>query len=71
MWFYGVLACILTAVSVLFADELFRWGMSFHIQNAELAEPSELEIAGRYIAWTVLPFLAMALFIAGLSVSPV
>lgn len=71
MWFYGVLACILTAVSVLFADELFHWGMSFHIQNAELAEPSELEIAGRYIAWTVLPFLAMALFIAGLSVSPV
>lgn len=69
-WFISVLCCLVTAVSVLFADELFRWHLSFQIRNADLAEPSEWEIAERYIAWTLLPLLALALFIAGLLDSP-
>ena len=65
-WFCGVLLCIATAVSILFADELFRWGLRFQIRNAELAEPSEWELASRYIGWTVLALAALAVFAVGL-----
>lgn len=66
MWFYGVLICIVTAISILFADEQFRWSLSFQIRDADRAEPSDWEIATRYIAWTVLPILAMGIFVVGL-----
>ena len=53
-------------VSVLFADELFRFNLAFRIRDADRAEPSEWEIAGRYISWAVLPVVALALLIGGL-----
>ena len=71
IWLIGVLACVLTAVTILYADELFRRRLSLQIRNAEQAEPSDWEIRNRYIAWTVLPVLALILFIAGLTVTKV
>ena len=65
-WFAGVIFCAATAASILFADELFRWNMSFSIRNADRAEPSDWEIMSRYIMWTVLPIVAMFMFIMGL-----
>ncbi|MBS6396304.1 MAG: hypothetical protein KH452_04005 [Clostridiales bacterium] len=65
-WFGGVLICIVIAISILFADELFRWNLSWQIRNVHQVEPSDLEIAGRYFAWTVLPVMAMVIFIMGL-----
>ena len=65
-WVTGLITCILTTVDILFADELFRLHMAFHISRAEDAEPSDWEIAGRYIGWTVLPVIALVLFIIGL-----
>lgn len=65
-WLAGLSLCIITAVSMLFADELFRRNLAFRIRNADQAEPSEWKIAGRYIVWTMFPFLAMMVFIAGL-----
>ena len=65
-WFGGVLICVITALTMLFADELFRWNASFLIRNAEDAEPSDWEIAGRYITWTALPVMAAVIFILGL-----
>lgn len=65
-WFGAVFICILNAVLILFADELFRWNLAFQIRNAEYAEPSDWEIAGRYVSWTVLPIMALVIFIAGL-----
>ncbi len=65
-WFGGVFLCGVNAVRILFADELFRWDLAFRIRSAEDAEPSELELAGRYIAWTVLPLAALAVFVIGL-----
>ena len=69
-WFVGVFLCILTAFSILFADELFRWNLALRIQNADRAEPSDWEIACRYISWTVLPVIAMFVFIEGLRQLP-
>lgn len=65
-WYYAVFICVLTAVSILFADDIFRWNLSFEIKNARKAEPSDWEIARRHIVWTVFPLLALALFIIGL-----
>ena len=65
-WFGGVLICVIAALTMLFADELFRWNASFLVRNAEKAEPSDWEIAGRYITWTVLPVMAAVIFILGL-----
>ena len=66
VWFVAVFICVLNAVSILFADELFRWNLAFQIRNADHAEPSDLEIAGRYIGWTVISIMALVIFIMGL-----
>ena len=58
--------CVLNALSILFADELFRWNLVFRISNADHAEPSDWEIAGRYISWTCMSIMALVLFIIGL-----
>lgn len=65
-WFGGVLICIIAALTMLFADELFHWNASFLVRNAEEAEPSDWQIAGRYITWTALPVMAAVIFILGL-----
>ncbi len=65
-WFGAVFICILNALSILFADELFRWNLLFQIHNVENAEPSDWEIAGRYIGWTVMTIMVLVIFIMGL-----
>lgn len=65
-WFLGIFISIATTVSILFADELFRWNLAFQIRNADRADPSDWEIAGRYIGWTVLTIMTLVLYIMGL-----
>ena len=67
-WFGGVFVCAVTAFSILFADELFRWDLSFRVRDVEQAEPSDWEITSRYIGWTVCLILALGIFIKGLGV---
>lgn len=62
----GVFLCTVTAVTILFADELFRFQLSFRILQAEDAEPTDLELFGRYAGWTVLPIAALVIFALGL-----
>lgn len=66
VWVFGIFLCLVTTVFIFFADEMFYLGLSFRIRNAEYAEPSDWEIAGRYMAWTLLPILALVIFILGL-----
>ena len=65
-WFGAVFICVLNVLSILFADELFRWNLIFQIRNVDHAEPSDFEIAGRYISWTVLIVMALVVFVMGL-----
>lgn len=65
-WFGAAVICLFNAVSILFADELFRWNLRFQIRYAECAEPSDWEIAGRYIGWTVMTVMALVIFVMGL-----
>lgn len=65
-YFLAVFVSIGNVLSILFAEELFRWNLAFRIQNASTAEPSDWEIASRRLSWIALIVLAMILFIAGL-----
>ena len=66
LWLVGVFVCVVAAASVLFVDELFRFFLAFRVRDAENAEPSDWEIMGRYLEWTVLPILALWVFVQGL-----
>ncbi len=66
IWFYALIISIITAVSILFADELFRFNLAFQIRNADYAEPSEWEIASRYIGWTIMTTMTLVMYIMGL-----
>ena len=66
-WFGGVFLCVLTAMTILYADELFRWHLSFRIRDVDRAEPTEWELGTRYMEWILLPILALATFIMGLT----
>lgn len=65
--FGGILLCIATMVTLLFADALFRWNLSFSIRNAEHAEPTEWEICSRWMGWLTFTCLAVVIFIMGLT----
>ena len=65
-WFGGLFFSIITAVSILFADEIFRWNLAFRIQNVESAEPSEWALAERYIGWTIGAIGTLLIYITGL-----
>lgn len=65
-WVQAVFLCVLNAVTILFAEELFRLNLSFQIRDAYGAEPSDWEIAGRYVGWTVITVSALLVFATGL-----
>ena len=65
-WFSAVFISLLNAGSILYADELFRWNLSFQIRNAETAEPSDWELMERYLSWTALTIVVLVIYIVGL-----
>ena len=67
IWFLGVIFAVFAGVSVLFADELFLLSLSLRVRDPEYAEPSDWEIIGRYISWTVLTIGALVFFVVGLT----
>lgn len=62
----GVLCCLGCTLSVLYADRLFRWNLSFMIADPDSAEPSEWELFSRWISWIVFTGLAIFLFCTSL-----
>ena len=65
-WLYGLLACSITALMILFADELFYLRVSRWVNNPDSAEPSDWEITRRYVIYTVLSIMSLVIFIMGL-----
>ena len=65
-WFGAVFISLLNAGSILYADELFHWDLSFQIRNAETAEPSDWELMKRYLGWTVFTIMVLVIYIVGL-----
>ncbi|MBR0136949.1 MAG: hypothetical protein IJM15_00860 [Erysipelotrichaceae bacterium] len=66
-WFAGLFMCIVTAMTIFFADELFRWDISRRVKDYVDAEPSEWTLNGRYLGWTAIPFMVLYILIAGLN----
>ena len=65
-WFGAVFCSVLIAASILFSDELFYLSLSFRIRDPDHAEPSDWEMAGRYISWTVMTVMTLVIYIIGL-----
>ena len=65
-FFFGVLVCIIGAVAMLYAEEIFRRSLRFTIREPEKAEPSDWELTRRSIAPTADYILALVIFILGL-----
>ena len=68
-YFGGLGVSLLLVVYILFADELFRWNMSFRIRHADDAEPSDWELMSRGLTWVILTIAVIALYIMGLTVT--
>ena len=65
-WFTGFVICMASILSILYADELFRWNLSFQINDVEKAEPSDWELTSRALSWVLLPIFALIVFLVGL-----
>lgn len=66
LYLLGVFFSVVCALTILFADELFRLSLVFTLRDWDRAEPSEFEIAGRYISWTLFPILILWIYFTGL-----
>ena len=66
LYLLGVFFSVVSALTILFADELFRLSLVFTLRDWDRAEPSEFEIAGRYISWTIFPILILWIYFTGL-----
>ena len=68
IYFLCLFMSAVTAVSLVFADDLFRFGLSFRIRNADMAEPSDWELMDRSISWFVASGGILVFYIIGLFV---
>lgn len=68
VYFLCLVMSAVTAVSIVFADELFRFGLSFRIRNADMAEPSDWALMNRSISWFIAPVGILVCYIIGLFV---
>ena len=66
-WLLGTFAAVVALAEILFADQLFRHRLSFHIRDPERAEPSDWELAWRVLAPLCLLLIALITYLAGLS----
>lgn len=65
-WIWGLILCLINALSVLYAEDLFYIGVMFRVKNAESAEPTDWALTCRYISWGTLTAAAVLLLILGL-----
>lgn len=67
-WFLGLFFCLVDAHGILYADESFRWIMSWRVRNPEQVKPSQNELDKREIQAVFGLLCALAAFLAGLLV---
>lgn len=65
-WVTAMFLCSINTLSILYADQLFRWRLAFWIRDVENAEPSEVEVASRHIGWMLTTIGALICFVLGL-----
>lgn len=65
-FFCALLFAAFNAVSLLYAEELFTFRMSFLVADPKGVEPSEWELLGRRAGWVLFLAVEVVLFFAGL-----
>lgn len=63
----GILIAVLNAASIVYAEELFIWSMSFRVADPESAEPAEWELFTRHVGWGIWLLMELIVFIVGLT----
>ncbi len=66
VWFVGTFCALITAVSILFADELFRFQFLFKARDPEFIEPSDWVLTIRPIGWLISVGLVFYVYMLGL-----
>lgn len=66
---FGVLICVCNVLSILYADELFRFSLRLHVRNTGDMEPTDWELFGRWLSWVVVTGLALIFFLVSLNLS--
>lgn len=67
VWWLATLLALVGVAEVLYADDLFRWRLSWRIKDPEEAEPSEWELAGRSIGAVLITGMVLAMYCWGLN----
>ncbi len=63
----GCILCIVNVVSILYADEMFRWKIRSRVAEPEKAIPSKTELASRWVGWILCTAVSILLFLFGLT----
>ena len=63
----ALLVAVLNAASIVWAEELFVWSMSFQVADPESVEPSEWEIFPRHVGWGLFLLMELIVLIMGLT----
>ncbi len=67
LWYLtGLFVAVLGVLSLLFAEKLFRWNLSWMVQDPDSPEPSGWEIGKRTLCAAIFALLALACWILGL-----
>lgn len=62
----GLFISLLDVITILWADSLFRFQMSFRVRDPEKAEPSDWELGSRQIGWVAMVVMAFFVYVMGL-----
>lgn len=65
-WLWGLIVAGFILLSMLRADDIFRWRLSFQITNPWDAEPTDWELLQRNLGWTAGAVAVLILCILGL-----
>ncbi len=63
----GVFLCLVTIVSVLYAEEMFQHKIRKKVADPKNAIPSPMELFSRWVSWILCTALSVGLFILGLT----
>lgn len=66
IYWIGLFLSVINAGYILFADELFRFRLSFQVRFPEDAEPSDWELAGRLIGEIIMCGMVFVILMIGL-----
>lgn len=62
----GLFISALDVITILWADQLFRFRLSLSVRNADRAEPTEWELWSRQAGWIAMAVMAFFVYVMGL-----